>query len=280
MHFAGMQAMSIAEFLRWDALLVVVSIVAGITFAAIAMWCFKAKQSKSLAAALFTIAVCTMHFTAMGSATVTLDPTVVLNSATIDNSLLAMAIAGITLLVLLSAATAALISHDTTRELRRLADHDHLTGLPNRGCISRMIDGSINAGSESGFALFFVDLDRFKGINDQHGHVAGDHVLKEAAQRIRKVVCRTAMVARAGGDEFIVLHAGLGSASAHTLAEAILSAFRQPFEVPGAKSETLGVSVGVAFFPRHGRDAESLLKAADGALYHVKRSGGGAAIAA
>jgi diguanylate cyclase (GGDEF)-like protein len=280
MHFAGMQAMSIAGSLRWDAILVIISIAAGVALTAMAMWCFKANHSKLLAATLFTIAVCTLHFTAMGSVTVELDPTIVVSSASIVNSLLAMAITGVTLLVLLSGVTAALISHDTTRELRRLADHDHLTGLPNRGFISRVIDGSINSGCQSGFALFFLDLDRFKSINDQHGHLAGDHVLQEAAERLRNVVCRTAMVARAGGDEFIVLQAGAEPSSAQDLAEAIVSAFTQPFEVFGEQSEMLGVSVGVSFYPRDGRDAESLLRAADAALYRAKRSGGGAAMAA
>jgi diguanylate cyclase (GGDEF)-like protein len=280
MHFAGMQAMSIAGFLRWNATLVVASIAVGLALTAAAMWFFKAKQSKLLAAALFTLAVCTLHFTAMGSATVELDPRVIVSSAQIDNSLLAMAIAGVTLLALLSGLTAALINHDTARELRRLADHDHLTGLPNRGFINRMIDGSITSDCKSGFALFFIDLDRFKGINDQHGHLAGDHVLKQAAERLLRVACQTATVARAGGDEFIVLQAGGDAWSAKNLAEAILSAFVQPFEVAGVHDETLGVSVGVAFYPRDGHDGESLLRAADGALYRVKRTGGGAALAA
>ena len=216
----------------------------------------------------------------MAAATVEFDPTVIVSFTQIDNSLLAMAIAGVTLLVLLSGLTAALINHDTARALRRLADHDHLTGLPNRGFISRMIDGSITSGSKSGFALFFVDLDRFKSINDQHGHIAGDHVLRQAAERLRNAVCKTAMVARAGGDEFIILQAGSEPCSAKRLAEAILSAFAQPFEISGAHGETLGVSVGVAFYPRDGRDGESLLRAADAALYRVKRTGGGAIIAA
>ena len=143
-----------------------------------------------------------------------------------------------------------------------------------------MIDGSITAGSKSGFALFFVDLDRFKEINDQHGHIVGDHVLRQAADRLRNAVCKTAMVARAGGDEFIILQAGSETSSANHLADAILSAFAQPFEISGSQGEILGVSVGIAFYPRDGHDGESLLRAADAALYRVKRTGGGAMMAA
>jgi diguanylate cyclase (GGDEF)-like protein len=279
MHYAGMHAMSISGHIRWDASLVSSSVAAGMVFATAAIWCFKSKGSKLLAAGLFTIAVCTLHFTAMGAATVEFDPTVVGSSPQMDNKLLATAIAGVTLLVLLSGLTAALINHDTTRELRRIADHDHLTGLPNRGFISRMIEGSITSGKPA-FALFFVDLDRFKGINDQHGHVAGDHVLRQVAERLRNAVCGTAIVARVGGDEFIIMQAAAELASARNLAKAILTSFEQPFELPGERVETLGVSVGVAFYPRDGHDGESLLKAADAALYQVKRTGGGAVLAA
>lgn len=206
------------------------------------------------------------------------------NSPHIDNKLLATAIAGVTMLVILSGLTAALINLETAREsqeriklLRHVADHDHLTGLPNRGFISRTIDGSINSVSKSGFALFFVDLDRFKGVNDEHGHVAGDQVLRQAAQRLRRAVCESAVVARAGGDEFLIVQTGSELSSAEKLANVILSSFEQPFEILGGGRALLGVSIGVAFYPRDGHDAESMLRAADLALYRVKRTGGGAA---
>ena len=225
-----------------------------------------------------------MHFTAMAAATVEFDPTVIVNSPHIDNKLLATAIAGVTMLVILSGLTAALINPETAREsqeriklLRHVADHDHLTGLPNRGFISRTIDGSINSVSKSGFTLFFVDLDRFKGVNDEHGHVAGDQVLRQAAQRLRRAVCESAVVARAGGDEFLIVQTGSELSSAEKLANAILSSFEQPFEILGGGCALLGVSIGVAFYPRDGHDAESMLTAADLALYRVKRTGGGAA---
>jgi diguanylate cyclase (GGDEF)-like protein len=280
MHYAGMQAMSISAQIHWDAGLVVASVATGMILTAAAMWVFKVKDSKLLAAGLFTVAVCSLHFTAMGAARLEFDPTLIASAAQIDNRLLATAIAGITLLVLTAGLAAALINHDTTIGLRRLADRDHLTGLPNRGFINRMIDGSIASGGKSGFALCFVDLDRFKYINDQHGHIAGDNVLKQAAERLRNAVSKTAMVARVGGDEFIILQAGSDPSSVRTLADGILSAFASPFEVAGAENETLGVSVGVALYPRDGDDGESLLQAADAALYRVKRAGGGVAITA
>jgi diguanylate cyclase (GGDEF)-like protein len=237
------------------------------------------KNSTLLAAGLLTAAICTLHFTAMGAATVQFDPTVIASYPQIDNKLLATAIAGVTLLVILSGLTAALINHDTARELKHRAEHDDLTGLPNRGFVRRMIETSINSGS-SDFALLFLDLDHFKGINDKHGHVAGDHVLRQAAQRMRGAVCETAIVARLGGDEFIVIQAGSDWSKVRRFAEAIVSSFEQPFEIPGGHGQSLGVSVGVAFYPRDGHDGESLLRAADEALFRVKRAGGGAALAA
>jgi len=154
MHYAGMQAMSVSGHIRWNEVLVIASIAAGIILTAAAMWCFKVRNSKLLAASLFTAAVCTLHFTAMAAATVEYDPTIIVSSVQIDNSLLAMAIAGVTLLVLLSGLTAALINQDTASVLRRLAEHDHLTGLPNRGFIRRMIDGSIAAGRSQASLCF------------------------------------------------------------------------------------------------------------------------------
>lgn len=277
MHYSGMEAMSISGDIRWDADLVVASIAAGIVLSAIAMWSFAAKGSLPLAAGALTAAICVLHFTAMGAATVEYDPTFVASSAQIDNKLLATALAAVTLLVILSGLTAALINHDTTRELQHLADHDHLTGLPNRGYINRLIDTSINSGAEAGFALLFVDLDRFKCINDGHGHLIGDHVLQKAAQRLRRAANGTAVVGRVGGDEFIVMQAGSEPARARRLAKAIMASFEPPFDLPGGRDTALGVSIGVALFPRDGQDRESLLRAADDALYWVKQRGGGAA---
>ena len=290
MHYSGMSAMSIAGRLQWDSVLVAASVGLGTVFAIGAMWGFKVTQSKLLAAGLLTVAICTLHFTAMGAATVQYDPTIIIDSPQIDNTLLAMAIAAVTLLAVFSGLTAALINVQTAHEtqeciaqLRHIADHDHLTGLPNRGFISRMIDGLIGDAQNSGcgFALLFVDLDRFKCINDGHGHVAGDYLLQQAAARLRSAASNNAVVARAGGDEFIVVvHTGAPHASVESIASTILSAFEQPFEMRWGGHAKLGVSIGAAFYPQDGSNRESVLRAADRALYRAKRTGGGAAILA
>ncbi len=290
MHYSGMSAMSIAGRIQWDSVLVAASIVLGTVFAVGAMWGFKVTQSKLLAAGLLTVAICTLHFTAMGAATVQYDPTVIIDAPQIDNTLLATAIAAVTLLAVLSGLTAALINVQSTREaqeriaqLRHLADHDHLTGLPNRGFISRMIDSLIGdqQSSPGGFALLFVDLDRFKCVNDGHGHAAGDYILQQAAARLRLAASDNGVVARAGGDEFIiVLHAAPPHSSVSSIASTILSAFEQPFEMRLGGHAKLGVSIGMAVYPQDGANRESILRAADRALYRAKRTGGGAAMLA
>jgi diguanylate cyclase len=288
MHHSGMSAMSIAGDIQWDPVLVAASVVLGTVFAMAAMWSFKVTQSKLLVAGLLTLAICSLHFTAMGAATVQYDPAVIVETPQLDNTLLAMAVAAVTLMAVLSGLTAALINAQTAREtqariahLRHLADHDHLTGLPNRGFISRMIDGLIGDSQESGcgFALLFVDLDRFKCVNDGHGHAAGDYVLQQAAARLRTAASESAVVARTGGDEFIiVVQTAAPPSSVKLIASTILSAFEQPFEMRWGGHAKLGVSIGVAFYPQDGGNRESILRAADQALYRAKRTGGGAAM--
>ncbi len=286
MHYSGMNAMSIAGRIQWDMHLVTVSILLGIGFAIAAMWGFKIAHSKLLAAALLTAAICTLHFTAMGAAAVQYDPTIVASVSPVDNTLLATAISGVTLLAILSGLTAALINVEAAREsqdLRQIADHDYLTGLPNRGFISRVIDRLVGEANDSkgDFAILFVDLDRFKGVNDDYGHAAGDYVLQQAATRLQEATRGYGVVARTGGDEFIVVVSSSAcQAAVDLLTEAILSAFSQPFEVRWGTTATLGVSIGAAFYPQDGHCAETVLRAADQALYRAKRTGGRVAILA
>jgi len=280
MHYLGMSAMSISGHIRWDPLLVVASITMGILFSAAATWSFKVKQSKLLAAGLLTAAVCTLHFTAMGAAVVEFDPTVIVTSPHIDNKLLATAIAGVTVLVILSGLTAVLINLEMAREsqerinlLRQLADHDHLTGLPNRGFISQTIDRSINCVSGSGFALFFVDLDRFKGINDKFGHLAGDTALVTFCRLATSQLRPTDLFGRIGGEEFASLLPDTTRQDALQLAERLRAAFEVTRHTVAEQPFTATVSVGVATSDDASFDLSALLVAADQALYRAKALG-------
>lgn len=285
MHYSGMMAISVPGYINWEPTLVVVSIVLGIVFSLAAVWCFFKTNSAVLAATLLTLAICSLHFTAMAAATINFDPTIDMASGHDDNTLLA-AIAAVTLLVLMSGITAALINletakttHERIKNLRHQAEHDHLTGLVNRGTITQAIETAILSaavGDRSNFALLFIDLDRFKLVNDTLGHAAGDSVLREAATRLRGVACAHSLVGRLGGDEFIVLQPSRcePSSSAELLASAIAQAFEKPFKLPDGNAASLGVSIGIASFPTDGQDMESILRAADIALYRAKQGGG------
>jgi diguanylate cyclase (GGDEF)-like protein/PAS domain S-box-containing protein len=163
--------------------------------------------------------------------------------------------------------------------IRHHADHDALTGLPNRRAFYERIEDQLARANRLGgsFAVLLVDLDRFKPVNDAHGHTAGDSVLCEVAGRIGTVIRRGDAVARLGGDEFAVISETRGRAGADwagKLAQRIISAVRAPIATAGTVIE-LGASIGIAQFPSDGASAESLLHAADVAMYRAKNEGRG-----
>lgn len=148
------------------------------------------------------------------------------------------------------------------------ANHDELTKLANRRMLTRQLADRLAAGKA--VTLMFVDLDRFKQVNDLWGHAEGDRVIKEAAQRLRRTV-PDGIVARFGGDEFVVLIEGGPEVSEDT-GRALLAALRTPYTVAG-KMMTLAGSIGIAFAPAHSRQPGELMRKADLALYRAKASG-------
>lgn len=159
-------------------------------------------------------------------------------------------------------------------ELAFLAAHDPLTGLANRRLLNDLIEQALarTGRREATLAVLFIDLDGFKDVNDRLGHVAGDELLAEVASRLRSAVRAGDVVARHGGDEFVVLCEDVaGAAEAMGIAERIVSAVALGFDTAGG--EVLGATVGVAV-NRPGDTPRSLLMAADAALYDGKRSGG------
>ncbi len=168
--------------------------------------------------------------------------------------------------------------------LTQLALHDGLTGLPNRTLLYERIRhvAELARRNQDYFAVLFIDLDGFKDVNDAYGHDAGDAVLQTTAQRLRSGIRGVDTVARMGGDEFVVLAVGLTSLSgALAVRDKIIPLLNEPIPLerissqknsrPGITSTTVGCSVGVALFPRDGTDPESLIQAADAAMYTVKR---------
>lgn len=160
-------------------------------------------------------------------------------------------------------------------KMKFLANHDPLTELPSmRLCRDRIEMAMADAWRNDGrFALMFVDLDGFKSVNDEHGHEAGDTVLKEVALRMSNAVRKTDTVARIGGDEFIVLLTGVkdGSGTAG-VAQKLIDRVSQPISVDD-DMVIVGASIGIALFPGDGDSVDSLLQRADELMYEVKRAG-------
>lgn len=165
--------------------------------------------------------------------------------------------------------------HDLHRELQDLAHFDILTGLPNRAlCMDRLAQGIEMARRYKHIlAILFLDLDRFKEINDTFGHNTGDLLLKETARRLTACVRKSDTVARIGGDEFVVILARMDSEKeAASISERIIAALSQPLRI-GEHECSVGVSIGISIFPADADYAEDLIKNADSAMYSVKKRG-------
>jgi len=168
--------------------------------------------------------------------------------------------------------TARKVEEDRTQYL---AHHDALTHLPNRVLIADRIRQALAKArrDRTRLALMFVDLDRFKPVNDELGHDIGDLLLQEAARRLQDCMRESDTAARIGGDEFIVLLPTIDAEpDARVVAEKIRHALCQPFELAGHRLD-ISCSIGVAIYPEHGSNDEQLLKHADIAMYHAKQSG-------
>ncbi|HUQ27228.1 MAG TPA: diguanylate cyclase [Usitatibacter sp.] len=163
---------------------------------------------------------------------------------------------------------------DAEEQLRQAAVNDALTGLPNRNSLAARLEHAIMRVNRSGdrLALLFIDLDRFKKVNDTLGHAAGDEVLRQAAARIRACVREVDTVARLGGDEFVVLlETDVRRDTPGIIGERIRMGFQSPFDWKGTEVRC-GASIGVSLYPDHARDSAALLASADEAMYREKAS--------
>ena len=159
--------------------------------------------------------------------------------------------------------------------IQDMATHDSLTGLPNRASLSVTLQHAVNKAhrSKSGLAVFFLDLDNFKSVNDTLGHPTGDQLLREIARRVRACIRESDLVARLGGDEFVVMVETVPDrAGLQLLAEKILAAASELMQLDGHEVK-ITASVGIAVFPDDGKDASALLANADMAMYRAKALG-------
>ena len=406
MHFAGMTALVIPGTIEWDTTLVAASWVFGCVIAAAAMLVFRASSGTDAilrAGALLTAAICVLHFTAMGAVTIQPDPTVAFEGLGMNRSHLAVAIAAVTFIVLLSAFAAAVVQranfryeaalkrqnalfeaalrylpvgfsmfdseqrlimcnpayrqlyclpeeatrggtrfsdivsslaqrhdYDGTRisvaqhllklgcgttftetvrlndgrtitkkvgpiasggwvdvqediterieqdaKIAHMARHDMLTGLPNRTQLLERLDYALKWGRRGDkVAVLFIDLDRFKQVNDTLGHLMGDDLLKAVAGRLRDTVRQPDLVARLGGDEFVIMQITARPAQETAeLASRIITTLSATYQLHGHILE-IGASVGIAVSRDGPEESQALLSRADAALYQAKSAGG------
>lgn len=155
--------------------------------------------------------------------------------------------------------------------LRHAAEHDALTGLPNRARLQKLTDDII-AQENSLFSLVLLDLDDFQKVNDAYGHAAGDAVLIETTKRLLKIMGPTDILARLGGDVFVILFKDKSASDTQLVLKNVLLAIARPYDANGS-TVYLGVSIGVAEYPLHGADYSTMLKNADAAMHMSKNEG-------
>lgn len=164
---------------------------------------------------------------------------------------------------------------EAEEKMRKMAQYDALTKLPNRALFNDRLQQAftISRRSHQHFGLMYIDLDKFKPVNDTYGHEAGDLLLKEAAVRMQSCIRQSDTVARIGGDEFVVLLTSIkDEKDAFEIGEKIRHSLNLPFAILG-KTLNIGSSIGVAIYPQHGNDEKALVKNADVAMYYAKENG-------
>ncbi|HSI18582.1 MAG TPA: EAL domain-containing protein [Sphingomonas sp.] len=282
MHFAGMAAYRVDGIVAWRGGYVAAAIFCAVVFGAAALSALgseKLGRYRILTGSLLLVtAIATLHFVAMTALRIT---PLRLSSAALDPrqmQALGLATAMVGLVVIAAGVFAAMIDRwtrtDAMQRLHHMAMNDALTGLPNRASfqqeLSRQLVGARASGAQVGVVA--VDLNRFKEINDIHGHKAGDDVLILLGQRMRSEMGRDDSIARLGGDEFVAITRFDDRAQLVAFANRIATVLSQPLPV-GAFAARVGASIGVATYPHDASDAETLTNNADLAMFRAKNQG-------
>lgn len=297
MHYTGMVAMQMEPGIQYDPLIFGLSLLIAIAAATAALWiatALRSNQFKRLllwrfgAALIMGCAIVGMHYTGMAAANFPLG-SVCMAASGISTNWLAVTVAGATFSILVITLVMSMLDtrlqikttsyvqslQNVNEKLHHQAMHDALTGLANRSLLFERIQIAIDSADRKHmkFALYFIDLDGFKAINDTLGHAAGDAVLKELAARLKSVVRKEDVVARLGGDEFVVMVEGIPDAGmAGHIAEKIFECFKSNF-IAERVDLSISPSMGIALFPDNGDTVDDLVRHADAAMYQVKTNG-------
>jgi len=159
-------------------------------------------------------------------------------------------------------------------KIKKIAFYDTLTGIPNRALIYALLEKEIQKAERHGthFALFFIDLDNFKAINDSYGHSIGDKVLVEFTQRLQATLRESDTIGRLGGDEFLLIAPDIQDTKAmHVLADKIVKLFVEPLRIDEYNAIRLSCSIGISCYPHDATSMEELIKDADQAMYSIKK---------
>ncbi|CAB3810078.1 putative bifunctional diguanylate cyclase/phosphodiesterase [Paraburkholderia fynbosensis] len=296
MHYTGMAAMRMAPGIRYIPSVFILSVVIAIVASGAALWiAFNLRRVSPLvrplraaAAVVMGFAIVGMHYTGMAAAQFPLASVCGAARDGVNAGWLALVIIVVTLAVLAIALIISVLDlrlesrtsmlaislAEANQELTYLALHDNLTKLPNRLLLEDRLDRAIQSANRENnrFALMFMDLDGFKTVNDAYGHHTGDLLLVEVAERIGANVRPQDTIARMGGDEFVLLAGVAEPADAATLADKVLTAIQEPFQVAG-RVLRISTSIGIAMYPGDGGHRGDLLANADAAMYHAKSLG-------
>jgi len=299
MHYMGMQALKMNPGIDYDPLIVTGSVLIAITASMVGLWLaftlrsaygWRAQVKKAGAAAIMGLAIISMHYTGMEAARFGLG-SICMAKGGVNADWLAVlvgmaALSLLTITLLLSVVDARLASRTASlvdslsqanSQLHHLALHDTLTRLPNRSLLEDRITHAITSSERSGkhFALMFIDLDRFKTINDSLGHHYGDKLLQCVATRLTDCLRAEDTVARLGGDEFVVLLSDISApTAAASVALKLLDTLARPMDIEGQQQSISG-SIGISIYPEDGTTLRELMSNADSAMYHAKKVGRG-----
>lgn len=282
MHYVGMSGYQVQGHLESNQTYVVASLIAGAVFGALATSRVARPVTRFCrygGGVALVLAIASTHFIGMTAVTVVPDASAAMPANMLPESVLTVVLMLVTVLILSIGSMTYVIDRQSTKSAveryRQLSLHDALTGLPNRSAFVERLGHMMEAPAARADRIYILsfDLDRFKEINDVHGHAAGDHVLRIAAERLGRRLRDGEFVARIGGDEFIAVTSRLFThAEAEQMAARIIRDLCEPI---GWEDMTLaiGTSIGISVFPDNAETIDDLLAQADTAMYRAKSIG-------